>query len=189
MIIEIVPPRPQWPAEFAAIAARLAVALEHLAPRIDHIGSTAVPGLPAKDVIDIQIAVASLGARAEIAEALRAAGFVVRDDIAADHVPACAAPEPDQWAKLYAQAPAGARPAHIHMRRIGAANARYARLFRDYLRASPAAAASYAAIKRELAARHADDADAYYAVKDPVCDLIIAAAEYWAMATGWDGAD
>ena len=51
--------------------------------------------------------------------------------------------------------------------------------------ATPHAAASYALIKRELAARHADDVDAYYAVKDPVCDLIMAAAEPWALASGW----
>jgi phosphoribosyl-ATP pyrophosphohydrolase len=47
------------------------------------------------------------------------------------------------------------------------------------------AAASDTLIKRELAARHADDADAYYAVKDPVCDLIMAAAEPWALGAGW----
>ena len=47
-------------------------------------------------------------------------------------------------------------------------------------------AGSYALIKQELAARHSDDEDAYYAVKDPVCDLIMDAAERWATATDWD---
>jgi GrpB-like predicted nucleotidyltransferase (UPF0157 family) len=74
----------------------------------------------------------------------------------------------------------------VHIRRHGAPNERYALLFRDYLRTSTGAAGSYALIKQELAARHSDDEDAYYAVKDPVCDLIMDAAERWATATDWD---
>src|SRR5258706_3535832 len=59
---EIIPYQPAWPAEFEAIAARLRQALGPLAARVDHIGSTAVPGLAAKDVIDVQISVAALDA-------------------------------------------------------------------------------------------------------------------------------
>ena len=55
--------QPTWPAEFAAIAATLRHALGDLALRIDHIGSTSVPGLAAKDIIDVQIAVAALTPR------------------------------------------------------------------------------------------------------------------------------
>jgi GrpB-like predicted nucleotidyltransferase (UPF0157 family) len=58
-------------------------------------------------------------------------------------------------------------------------------LFRDYLRANPAAAQAYAEVKRALAQYHANDQDAYYAVKDPVCDLIMGAAELWAVANRW----
>jgi GrpB-like predicted nucleotidyltransferase (UPF0157 family) len=58
-------------------------------------------------------------------------------------------------------------------------------LFRDYLRFSPAAAAAYAQVKVALARLHPDDAKAYYDVKDPVCDLVMDAAERWAADTRW----
>jgi GrpB-like predicted nucleotidyltransferase (UPF0157 family) len=67
----------------------------------------------------------------------------------------------------------------------GRSNFRYALLFRDYLRHSPSAAAAYAHVKIALARLHPDDVDAYYDVKDPVCDLIIGAAERWAAAVAW----
>ena len=66
------------------------------------------------------------------------------------------------------------------MREVGRANQRYALLFRDHLRADARAAAAYERVKVALARLHPDDADAYYAVKDPVCDLVIHAAERWA---------
>jgi GrpB-like predicted nucleotidyltransferase (UPF0157 family) len=91
---------------------------------------------------------------------------------------------PEEWAKRYVQQ-REPRPAHVHIRVYGRANMRYALLFRDYLRAHPAALGAYAQIKQALAHYHADDVDAYYAVKDPVCDVIMAAAGQWASATGW----
>jgi GrpB-like predicted nucleotidyltransferase (UPF0157 family) len=182
--IEIVTPQPRWPAEFTEIGARLRSALGPLALAISHIGSTAVPGLDAKDVIDIQVSVGSLDL-GQLQPAIEAAGYRLRDGLWSDHVPAGDDPDPEFWAKLMAAAPDGGRRTHIHIRVRGRPNERYALLFRDFLRATPAAAASYGLIKRELAARHADDADAYYAVKDPVCDLIMAAAEPWALGAGW----
>jgi GrpB-like predicted nucleotidyltransferase (UPF0157 family) len=68
----------------------------------------------------------------------------------------------------------------------GAANQRYALLFQDYLRVHPMGAAAYAQVKLALARYHADDIDAYYDIKDPVCDIIMAAAESWAAATQWE---
>jgi GrpB-like predicted nucleotidyltransferase (UPF0157 family) len=185
-IIEIVAPRAQWPAEFDAIEARLADAFGALALRIEHIGSTSVPGLPAKDVIDVQVSVASLDLPTDMSDRLAREGFVLRPRAWRDHFPCNAAPAPELWAKRYARAADGERRVHVHIRRIGAPNERYALLFRDYLRASPEALGSYALIKQELAARHPNDEDAYYAVKDPVCDLIMDAAERWAAVTEWD---
>ena len=183
--IEILEPQSRWPAEFAAAGARLRQALGPLALAINHIGSTSVPGLDAKDVIDLQVAVRSLDPAAPLRAAIEAAGYRLRDDIWFDHVPAGDDPEPERWAKRVGGALEGGRRTHIHIRVRGRPNERYALLFRDFLRATPPAAASYALIKRELAARHADDVDAYYAVKDPVCDLIMTAAEPWAAASGW----
>lgn len=174
-----------WPGEFLDIRAHLAEVLGHSAKGLAHIGSTSVPGLGAKDIIDIQVAVDDLNA--DLVTRLSAAGyeFVARHD--RDHVPASAAAvaAPGDWAKLYFRQRPGQRACHIHVRVQGSPNHRYALLFRDYLRAHPASCATVDALKRELARLHSDDADAYYAIKDPVYDLIWLAANEWAQTCGW----
>lgn len=183
--IEIIDYQPRWPGEFDRIATVLRQAFGPLSLAIHHIGSTSVPGLAAKDVIDLQVSVAALDPAADLQAAVEAAGYEMWPRIGADHVPIGADPSPSLWCKRYAKEVEGRRRTHIHIRVLGLPNQRYPLLFRDYLRANPAAAGTYALIKRELAARHADDVDAYYAVKDPVCDLIFDAAELWAARTGW----
>jgi GrpB-like predicted nucleotidyltransferase (UPF0157 family) len=182
--IEIVDPRQDWDVEFRTIAEPLRSALGDLALRIDHIGSTSVPGLPAKDVIDIQVTVADLD-REAISGALAPLGYTRRFDIDRDHVPPMADPTPEQWQKLYFRAPEHQRASHLHVRQQGRPNQRYALLFRDYLRANPAAAGAYAEIKVALARLHPTDVDAYYDVKDPVGDLIMQAAEMWVVRQQW----
>ena len=183
--IEIIDYQPRWPGEFDRVASVLGRTFGPLALAIDHIGSTSVPGLAAKDVIDLQVSVASLDPAGPIEAAIEAAGYGMRAEILGDHTPVGGAADPALWRKRYARELEGGRRTHIHIRVSGLPNQRYALLFRDYLRANSAAAGSYALIKRELAARHADDVDAYYAVKDPVCDLIFDAAELWAARAGW----
>ncbi len=183
-LIEIVPYDPRWPDEFQRLAARLRGALGDIALRIDHIGSTSVPNLPAKDVIDVQISVAALDG-ATIGSRLRSLGYTWRDDIADDHLPPYWQGDPAQWSKLFFRAPADSRPTNTHVRVLGHANQRYAILFRDYLRADPLSAGAYAQIKFALARLHPDDVEAYYDIKDPACDLIMAAAELWASATDY----
>jgi GrpB-like predicted nucleotidyltransferase (UPF0157 family) len=189
---EIIPYQPAWPAEFEAIAAGLRAALGPLALRIDHIGSTAVPGLAAKDVIDVQITVAALDEASvqALTAALLPLGYSRAEGIARDHRPPGATGPESDWAKLYFHAPAGHDPAyagsrtHIHVRALRRPNQRYPLLFRDYLRARPATAAAYAELKRRLAASLADPAS-YPDVKDPAVDLIYLAAEEWAAGVGW----
>jgi GrpB-like predicted nucleotidyltransferase (UPF0157 family) len=172
-----------WPAEFEAIRASLQEALGGLALSIDHIGSTAVPGLGAKDVIDIQVTVSNLSP--EIARRLVAAGYRLNERVAHDHVPLGEDESSDLWVKLLFKEPEGQRRANIHVRVEGNPNQRYPLLFRDYLRAHPNSARSIELIKREIARRHAEDIEAYYDIKDPVYDLIWDAAQEWARATGW----
>jgi GrpB-like predicted nucleotidyltransferase (UPF0157 family) len=117
---------------------------------------------------------------------MTAAGYIHHAEITCDHLPAGADPTPELWAKLYFTQPAGRRPAHIHVRVAGRPNQVYPLLFRDYLRAHPRSAATVERIKRALAHYHADDVDAYYAVKDPAYDLIWEAAQEWARVVGWN---
>lgn len=179
--VTIVEPRESWPTNFEAISDSVRHELGELALRIDHIGSTSVPGLPAKDVIDVQVTVASLD-RDRLVPALARAGFVDQS-IGNDHRPPGATGPDDDWRKLYFQ-PRSGRPANLHVPLAGRPNQRYPLLFRDYLRAHPDAAAAYANLKRGLAAL-AIDRGVYADVKDPACDLIFIAAEDWAAQTGW----
>lgn len=181
-MIQIQPYNSEWASEFAMIATKLRTALGDLARRIDHIGSTAVPNLAAKNVIDIQVTVAELSP--DVSRAIVAAGYTARPSFNRDHVPPGCAENADDWTKLLFNEPPGERRMNIHVRRAGAANQRYALLFRDYLIAHPQSAAAYAELKRRLAENLADPAT-YPDVKDPAVDLIYLAAEAWAKATGW----
>ena len=175
--------RSEWKDEFAAIEHALRSALGALALRIDHIGSTAAPGLPAKDIIDVQVTVGDF--MPGIEAALLKAGYPRRVDITRDHQPPGAAGNDRDWEKQYYQATPDLRLAHVHVRRAGSANGRYALLFRDYVRSHSLAAEAYARTKKALAAHGATDWDLYYDVKDPVCDIIMAGAAEWAAATSW----
>ena len=183
-VIEIVPYQANWAAEFQQLGAALRLALGPLALRIDHIGSTSVPGLGAKDVLDVQVTVAAL-TEEPLAAAFSAAGRPLLPEVLEDHRPAGDRRPETDWQKRYCSKMPRERRSHIHVRAAGAANQRYALLFRDFLRSDPSASGSYERIKRELARLHPHDADAYYAVKDPACDLIMAAAERWAVSVNW----
>ncbi len=163
---------PVWPALFAALGARLRAALGPAALRIDHIGSTAVPGLDAKPIIDVQISVAALEPMAPYGGPLEGLGFIWRADN-------------DDRTKRYFREPPGQRRTHVHVRRAGSWSEQGALLFRDYLRTHPPAAQRYAAAKRALAAQHRDDRAAYTTAKSPVIWELITAADAWSQATGW----
>jgi GrpB-like predicted nucleotidyltransferase (UPF0157 family) len=178
-MIAVVPYREGWVHEFERWRKRIAEVLGRRALRIDHIGSTSVPGLAAKDVIDIQVTVARL----RDADPLAEAGFRAQPFLE-DHRPPGASDGVREWQKRFFNFPKGERRGNVHVRVEGRANQRYALLFRDYLRAHPSAAEAYARLKLQLAKELADEA-AYPDVKDPACDLIWVAAEEWAAATGW----
>jgi GrpB-like predicted nucleotidyltransferase (UPF0157 family) len=184
VIVTIVDPDPRWPSEFDPIAEGLSGVAGDLALRIDHVGSTSVPGLAAKDVIDVQITVADEPALERAGAVLEAAGWRRIARIDRDHVVPGFTEEPSQWRKLLFGPPEGSRRTNLHVRMEGRANQRYALLFRDYLRTHPADAAAYAEVKRGLAAL-APDVGAYADAKDPACDLVYLRAEEWAAETGW----
>ena len=173
--------RVAWSDEFRRLGGDLRKVLGAAARRIDHIGSTSVPSLCAKDIIDIQV---TTGARETVAALLREAGFVERTEVRTDHVPpGYAGPEGD-WAKVFFTERLGERRANVHVREAGKPNQRYALLFRDYLRSHPDTAEAYGELKRRLA-RSLTNPDDYPDVKDPAVDLIYLAAEAWVRQSGW----
>lgn len=179
--VQIVEYTERWPGEFEAIAASLGDALGPLALHIDHIGSTAVPGLAAKNVVDVQVTVVTFDG---LGGALARTGLRLRSDIVRDHRPPGASGPDSDWEKRYADVPDPERPVHVHFRVAGRPNQRYALLFRDYLRTHPDAAAAYERAKRKFATLCPDSAT-YADAKDPICDAIIVGAETWAEATHW----
>ncbi|MCP2292417.1 dephospho-CoA kinase [Nocardia amikacinitolerans] len=177
--LRLVPHDPEWVAQAQRLIARLWVACGAAASRIDHIGSTAVPDLPAKDVLDLQVTVADLAAADGLRDALGAAGFPVKAHVTHDN-PKPTEGDPDgtdtaRWAKrLHGNADPG-RLANVHIRVGGSPGQRFALAFRDWLRADAAAREEYLAVKREAAAKAAGLAgaaasEAYYAVKEPWFD-------------------
>ncbi|MCE0767089.1 dephospho-CoA kinase [Pseudonocardia kujensis] len=179
-------PEPGWAGRGARLAARVARAAGERGRGAEHIGSTAVPGLPAKDVTDLQLAVASLDDADALDEPLRAIGLIRIPEITQDS-PKPADPDPAHWRKRYF---AGADPeqrVHLHVRVHGSPGWCYALLFRDWLRADEPARAEYLQVKRAAAAEFAGDPDAarYVGRKESWFDAALPRAEQWAASTGW----
>lgn len=185
-MVTILPYQTNWPLLFQELAANLRKALGRSALRIDHIGSTSVPGLAAKDRIDIQITVVALND--ELLSNMLSIGMASYKGLINDHVPPGASHAAQEWEKWLFVQRGGKCDANIHVRIQGRLNQRYPLLFRDYLRCHPATANAYAELKRRLAANLADP-DTYPDVKDPAVDLIYLAAGEWAITTGWVMAD
>ncbi|MDP9350180.1 MAG: GrpB family protein [Chloroflexota bacterium] len=171
-LVIIAPYSSQWPASFRELAEPIRVALGEVALRIDHIGSTSVPGLAAKPVIDIQISVASFDPLDAFRLPLEDLGYVYRSD------------NPERT-KRYFREPPGAPRTHIHVRRAGSWNEQFALLFRDFLHAYPRVATEYARLKQELAERYREDRHGYTDAKAPFIWATMVQADEWAGRTGW----
>lgn len=182
----LVPASADWPAQAERIAGRVRL-VDPRVLAVDHIGSTAVPGLPAKDVLDLQLTVAALEDADAIAGKLAAAGFPPVDGITRDE-PRQADPDPGHWVKrFHANADPG-RPVNLHVRVEGSPGWRYALSFRDWLRSDQGAAGLYLAEKERCAAQHAGDTttDGYAECKEnwytTVADPLLSR---WIADTGW----
>ncbi|MDF0698112.1 GrpB family protein [Rhizobium sp. MC63] len=177
--IEIEEPQQSWAEDFAALK-RAIMLVAPAGAYLHHIGSTAIPGLPAKDIIDIQLTVNDL-ADVDV-EAFEQVGFEHRP-IVIDHCPPGVKLAEGELHKAFYRS--RGRPANLHIRENGRFNQRYSLLCRDFLRAHGTAANAYALIKQRLAQRFPDDVDFYYDIKDPVFDIIMDGANEWARLIGW----
>jgi len=166
--IEIVPYDPQWPALFAEEAVRLPAALPaDLIVGLEHFGSTAIPGLAAKPIIDILIAVRSLAeAQERVIEPMEALDYAFWYDN----------PKTDRMYFVKGMPPYGARRTH-HVHMTETTGEMWRRLaFRDHLRTHPEDAQRYERLKKELAAAHRDDREAYTDAKAAFVAEIMAKA-------------
>lgn len=155
-----------WPALFAAERARLLALFAGSLIAIEHIGSTAVPGLAAKPVIDMLAGVASMAVARSLAGPLCASGYATSQEFNATLTER-------QWFMRWAK---GHRTHHLHLVVMGSQPWVERLLFRDALRADPALAAQYGALKTRLAARHQGDREAYTEAKAAFVQAALQAA-------------
>lgn len=147
--VQIVDPDPHWPAIYAEWEQRIRTALGDTAVDVQHIGSTSVPGLPAKPVVDIDVTVPDLEDEAAFTPGLLGLGLIL------------AIREPEQRFFRPDVAAGAARVVHVHVCAAGSDWFRDDLLFRDYLRAHPARRDAYRDLKRDFARRLGHDRSAY----------------------------
>jgi GrpB-like predicted nucleotidyltransferase (UPF0157 family) len=146
---------PAWPALYEAERATLQRATGDLFVVVEHIGSTAVPGLAAKPIIDIAATVCNLDQVNGYLEPLHTLGYL--------YVPEYEAEVPER--RYFRKGLPGACTCHLHIYPVGHAQWDRHIRFRDYLRAHPATARAYAELKQHLASEHRWDRQAYTEAK------------------------
>jgi GrpB-like predicted nucleotidyltransferase (UPF0157 family) len=181
MPVELVPYQDCWRADFETIARTLEVLDVADHRTVEHIGSTAVPGLMAKDVIDIQVRVDEIDAGRVTAQFT---GIAFRR-------------RPEDWnnaeqtrsgvvPKLVFAPPVGHRHCNVHVRLDGSVGARDALLFRDFLRADTPVRTAWSQLKLAIIrAIPGCDLLAYGQIKQPAWLVLMDAADRWARDEGW----
>ncbi|MFI5915134.1 GrpB family protein [Dactylosporangium sp. NPDC051541] len=154
----------QWPARFERERRRVEAALHgHLVGRVEHIGSTAIPGLPAKPIIDMMATIADYDTAAGLAADLAPIGWV--------HAPEPGDEEARKWSFCFPSI--AHRSHHLHIYEAAAPGPAILRRFRDHLRAHPELAAEYARLKQDLAADDDRDRPRYRAGKAPFIETVL----------------
>ncbi|WP_338688533.1 GrpB family protein [Bradyrhizobium sp. 26S5] len=166
---------PNWPALFDQERARIQAALGGLALAVEHIGSTAVPGLPSKPIIDLLVGVLDLdGAQHRYVEPMATLGYTYM-------------PQYESWLPgelFFRKGPPGPWTHHVHVMPLSHPRWQQLILFRDYLRAHPEAARAYADVKRVLACTSRDDIAAYRNGKSAFVEATTARALAWRAERG-----
>jgi GrpB-like predicted nucleotidyltransferase (UPF0157 family) len=154
----------EWPAEFDVLAGRVRAFLAEIALRVEHVGSTSVPGLPAKPVIDLDVVVPSTGMMPIAIEKLAVIGYVHEGDLGIQ------GREAFRW-------PSGEQRHHLYLLAEGARELRRHIAFRDSLRGDATLRDRYAALKRSLADRYRNDIEGYIAGKDEFVESVLLRCE------------
>jgi len=168
-MIKLVPYDPGWPAMFELEARHIRSVLQGFAVKVEHVGSTAVPGFAAKPVIDIQVAVASLVPFERYRCLLESAGYV--------HV---SLGEFDRVYPFFQKPAAWPCTHHVHLCTSGGEQEARHLAFRDHLRAHPDVAKQYFLLKQSLAARHHGEThesrESYSLAKSSFVEAVLARA-------------
>jgi GrpB-like predicted nucleotidyltransferase (UPF0157 family) len=169
----------RWPGDFAALARRIHGALGPETVQVSHVGSTSVPGLAAKDCIDVPVEVHALEEE-PIVGRFAGIGFRLRPEPwnRSEPVPGGACP------KLVFAPPEGERASNVHVLGAGSEAARRKLLFRDFLRANNTARDAWGDFKQRLATM-ASDIYQYGQAKAGPTEILLIAAESWARQTRW----
>lgn len=162
MTLRLLPYSSDWPARFASEAERLRAALGAAAHAIEHVGSTAVPGLPGKPVLDIAIAVESDAHADECVAPMQSLSYEYRGPYG-----------DDPRRRYYVRSEGGVSMVHVHLYVLPAAGWRALLAFRDALRADAALSAAYAAEKFRIAEAVSWDKRAYSEAKGPFVQRVL----------------
>ncbi|MFC5406871.1 GrpB family protein [Cohnella soli] len=171
-LVIIEPYNDNWPRIFNELRLQIVNQLGTAIQRIDHIGSTAVVGLAAKPIIDIQISVSDLDNIEEVKSGLHEMGFKYREDNA-------------DLTKRYFRERPGMRRTHIHVRQLGSWSEQFNLLFRDYLREHEVERTKYAQFKYDLADQYRDQRNKYVEGKTEIVWNIMLKANKWSQEIGW----
>lgn len=152
----------RWSQEFEIEAERLRSILSSFVAQVEHVGSTAVPGLAAKPILDLALAFESAESLTQARRLLRAEGYTDRGD------------QGEEGGVVFVKGPVRARTHHLHLVRADSNQWRCYLAFRDELRVDPIRREEYASLKRELASRYPRDRPAYQDGKSPFIQETIA---------------
>jgi GrpB-like predicted nucleotidyltransferase (UPF0157 family) len=173
--IRVEPPDDGWAEEYRRRADAVREALGEVAQRVDHVGSTAIPGLDAKPTIDIQVSVADLEDLESFRRPLELLGYTFHERSL------------EEVGHRFFSAPG--RAAHIHICPSGSRWERTHLLFRDFVRTHPDVAGAYSRLKHSLAREHPEDREAYAEAKSAFIEQVLTEAERWAWKVSWSVLD
>lgn len=167
--VKVVPYDPAWQEVYRQTEPWLREALGEVARRVDHVGSTAVPGLEAKPVVDVQVSVPELDDEASYRSALESLGLVLRYR--------------DSERRFFRPPEDEPRTLHIHVCESGGVAERNHLLFAAYLRTHAERRAEYGDLKRTLARRFRYHREGYLSAKQPFIQKTLEFAERWQSRT------
>mgnify|MGYP001583376638 CR=1 FL=1 len=158
--VKLVPHNPKWSELFDDEKQLLKNTFGDIIIAIEHIGSTAISGIPAKPIIDMNIGVESLEVARSMKEKFEKLGY--------EHRPFVPGKTKDElkWQELYVKGPEAKRTHHVHVTVLGNNYWENDMLFRDFLRRNPGRAKLYAELKEKLAEKHANDRGSYTKSKE-----------------------